>query len=186
MIVGSYFDGDDDTGLAWKQHDVYGQALQIMVSTCNRYAAFAKGVLDDISKTLLRDINHHEWGNIYRCDHRTLQDAHDLLAAAWRFRHDFRQGALPFGDIEPPKAVELLWLDWLHNEVSNWIDRPYLVRSVQAILVKQNKFTGYLAESKLSVDIMHCFTDVPWKMDRYNAHTKDLADLITPRTTSSF
>ncbi|MBI2800243.1 MAG: hypothetical protein HYX63_08140 [Gammaproteobacteria bacterium] len=106
MIVGSCFGGDDGEYLASIQHGVYGQAIQIMVSTCNRYAAFAKGVLDDISKALLDYINHRRWGNIYRCDHRALQDAHDLLAAVWRFRYDSRQGALTFGDIESPKAAE--------------------------------------------------------------------------------
>lgn len=45
-------------------------------------------------------------------------------------------------------------------------------------MVNQNKFTGYLAESKLCVDIMHCFPDVPWTRGRYDAHTKRLADFM--------
>ena len=43
MIVGSFFDGDDDEQVAWKQHDVYGNALQIIVGTCNRLTWFARG-----------------------------------------------------------------------------------------------------------------------------------------------
>lgn len=35
MIVGTTFDGDDDNHLAWLQHDVYHNALGIIISMCN-------------------------------------------------------------------------------------------------------------------------------------------------------
>ena len=34
MIVVPLFEGDDDCEVALKQHDVYGDALAIIVSTC--------------------------------------------------------------------------------------------------------------------------------------------------------
>ena len=87
MIVGTFFDGDDDAEIAWKQHDVYGEALGAIIQVGNRLTLFAKSLLDDKA--------HASWGTIETCDHRTLQGAHDILAAAWRFQNDFRQSDLP-------------------------------------------------------------------------------------------
>jgi len=168
LIVSSFHDGDDDMELALKQHNVYGQALRIIISTCNRYAAFAKA--------LLEETDHKDWGRIEECDHRTLQFGHDLLASAWRFRNDFRQGKLPFEGPDHSPPAESLWLDWLRNEISGWIDQPYLVRSVQLILTNQNQLIGYIAESQWCLDIMRHFPDVPWRGNLRDAFEKDLAN----------
>ena len=74
MIVVPLFEGDDDCEMAWKQHDVYGDALAIIVSTCNRHARFACAVLNDA--------DHPDWGTVECFDHLTIQAAHDFLAAA--------------------------------------------------------------------------------------------------------
>ena len=90
MWVVPSFDGDVGMEVAKKQHDVYGPALWIIVRQCNLYAEFTRRVLDDA--------DHLEWGTVESFDHRTLQGAHDLLAAVWRFRNDFQQPVLPFVD----------------------------------------------------------------------------------------
>ena len=54
MIVAPFFKGDGDMEVASKQHDVYGQALWIIVSKCHRYTEFAR--------SLLNDADHPEWG----------------------------------------------------------------------------------------------------------------------------
>ena len=56
-----------------------------------------------------------EWGTVESFDHRTLQGAHDLLAAVWRFRNDFRQSELPFVNKNSLDEVQELWLDWLRQ-----------------------------------------------------------------------
>lgn len=185
MIVGAYFDGDDDAEVAWKQHDVYGHALGIIVRTCNLFALRARALLDDS--------DHPDWGIVEEFDLRTLQVAHDLLAAAWRFRHDSRQFELfvevprglwacllidsgsPVRLHDPLAEVPRRWLGWLREEVEGWLDLPYLVRSVQLILANQNEPVGYLAESQLSVDLLCRFEDVPWKPDWRAALEADLA-----------
>lgn len=167
MIVGSYFDGDDNKDLALTQHNVYGQALGIVVSTCNRYAAFAK--------SLLEDAGHTDWGGIEAFDHRVVQACHDLLAAAWRFREDSPQSKLPFEDPEHSSSSDR-WLDWLRNEVAGWIDQPHLVRSVQLILTNQNQSIGNMAESRLCLDILRRFPDVPWEATLRDAFARDLAN----------
>ncbi len=139
MIVGpSYFEGDEDSETKLKQHDVYDEALGIIVSTCNQYTSFARSLLDDT--------DHPKWSAVNYYDHRALQDAHDLLAAVWRFQNgnDFRQAKLPFEAKNCLDEVRTLWLNWLRNEIAGWITRPHLVRSVQMILMNQNEMPGYV------------------------------------------
>lgn len=183
MIVASFFEGDDDYEVAQKQHDVYGDALGVVVSTCNRHTRLARALLNDQA--------HPVWGTVERFDHRTLQGAHDLLAAAWRFRHDSKQLELPikvpdprFGlplvesPIEPHDPLDeihLRWLRWLREEVEGWVESPSLVRSVQLILANQNERVGDAAETQLCVDILCRFEDVPWSANLRAAYEEDLA-----------
>ena len=163
MWIVPLFEDDVDMEVAGKQHDVYGQALRIIVSQCNVYAEFARRLLDDA--------DHAEWGTIERFDHRTLQRAHDLLAAVWRFRHDCRQLLLPFVDTveDPLDEAQALWLDWLRREIAGWIEHPDRVRLVQLILTNQNKPLGNMAELQLALNIIDWFADVPWHRDRRKA-----------------
>ena len=74
MIVGCSFDGDWDDRLKWEQHDVYGKALGIIVRGCRDHLNLA---------ILLLQVQWPEgWESIPSIDHRTLQDTHDILAAA--------------------------------------------------------------------------------------------------------
>ena len=168
MWVTPCFDGDVDMEVASKQHDVYGQALWIIVKQCNLYAEFALRVLDDA--------DHPEWGTVESFDHRTIQNAHDLLAAAWRFRNDFRQSELPFVKKNSLDEVQDLWLDWLRNEIARWIDYPERVRWVQLILTNQNKQPGYVAEAQLALNIINGFAGVPWNQELREAHEAALAE----------
>ena len=169
MWIGSFFEDDVDMKVAGKQHDVYWQALRIIVSQCNLYAEFARSLLDDA--------DHVEWGTIERFDHRTLQHAHDLLAAVWRFQHDYRQLQLPFVDTDkdPLDEVQALWLDWLRREIAGWIHYPERVRLVQLILTNQNKPPGSMAESQLALHIIDRFMDVPWHRGRREIHEAAIA-----------
>ena len=155
MIVGEYFP-DDDLTIGWLQHDVYGQALGIIVNKCNHYTRFAKAVLEPEG--------YSSWGTVGTFDHRTLQEAHDLLAAAWRFQHI--QGQIQKTIFDDPKEdVQTLWLHWLQDEVAQWIHQPQIVRDVQLILENQNKPLGYQAESRLRSAILERFFDVSWRID---------------------
>ena len=168
MWITPRFDGDSDTEVARIQHDVYPHALSLIVSKCILYAEFARSLLDDA--------DHPEWGTIDSYDHRTLQGAHDLLAAAWRFRNDFRQTELPFVDQNFLDKVQQLWLGWLRHEISEWLRRPDLVRLVLLILTNQNKSPGYIAEAQLALKIMYDFSDVPWDQKLRKAHKAALEE----------
>lgn len=166
MIVSAFFEGDADLEIAKGQHDVYDEALGIIISTTNHFARIAIALLDDRG--------HQGWGQITRCDDRSLQAAHDLLAAVWRFKNAPRQSNLSLNNIEDGATPEKVWLNWLRYELSSWIDHPSLVRFVQLILANQNQPLGYEAESRLCIAIMDKFSSIPWRRSLRAAHEQDL------------
>jgi hypothetical protein len=173
MIIAGCYEGDDDIEVMRQQHDVYDRALGIIIGSCNRLTMFARWLLD------ARDCP--DWGNVDRCDHRTLQNAHDILAAAWRFKHELRQADLPLEakrEMQASHTPEKLWLWWLQDEIDGWVQHPSFVRNVQIILSDQNEPPGFLAETRLCLGLMDHFHDVPWYESKRQAFEKDLdADL---------
>lgn len=155
MIVGASFEGDWDDVLKWKQHDVYGNALGIIVATCREHVSRAA--------SLLEVERPRQWETDVQIDHRTLQDAHDILAAVWRHATSPAQASPP---LEVP-ATRVLhgvtgWLEWLHVEVHSWWREPRLVALVSAILANQNQQAGYQAEEELAELLHRRFSAVPW------------------------
>ena len=160
MIVAPRFRDDTDDEAQLKQHDTYGYALRTIIEVADKYAEFAK--------KLLGDEKHPDWGLKHRAeiDHRTLQEAHDLLAAAWRYQHAFRrQLTLSFPENRPDEPTEVLWLRWLRAEIESWSERPDMVRYIQIILTSQNDDKGYEAERALATAIKDKFYEAPW-LDR--------------------
>lgn len=157
MIVGNYFDGDEDRTTAWAQHDVYGKALDIIVTGCREHVTFA---IDLLGLQWPK-----QWTTDFRYDHRTLQGAHDLLAAAWRFRTNSIQPVLPFGGEDQGHEQQMgAWLSWLRSEVSSWRHQLRLIALVMTILAEQNNELGYQAEDELAERLKLRFDDVPWRL----------------------
>ena len=151
MIISLQFPGDS-VEIASAQHEVYFEALAIIVKKCNQYAIFAR--------RLIHSEKFQNWGSVDRFDHRTLQFQHDLLATVWRYTSQASQLRLDFDGDE--RSIQLRWLDWLDAEVNSWIERPEWVRLVQVILENQNTPLGQRTETLLSLQIMDYFPDVPW------------------------
>ena len=156
MIVSSLFQEDDGDDVMWMQHDVYNEALGIISGACQEYMNLAHRILDD---------DQHKWEVITSYDHRTLQRAHDTIAAAWRFRWlpSLRQMEFPWDQGRegcPDFAGH--WLKWLEEEVSSWKHNPLLIRLVVTIVQNQNVPVGYRAEGDLNVELLLRYEDVPW------------------------
>lgn len=167
MIVAPQFQGDD-MALAEMQHDVYADALSIIVRRCKRFARMAIAILGGDSK-------HPQWDDAPRFDHRTLQFAHDLLAAAWRYETNPPQSSLPLPQDRPKREYEadtpdgrwLQWLDaevasWLHVEAGPWDEGQQKIRFVLEILANQGKPAGDEAGAGLAQLIYRRFRHVPW------------------------
>lgn len=161
MWTGARFKGDDCKEFQRVQFEAYQEAIRIIVDECDRLTQFAK--------RLLNDTEHHAWGeHEERFNHHTVQEAHDLLAAVWRYyHHEQRQGQLRFPKQLPcptPQETPLraVWLEWLKEEISNWKSEPELVRSVQVVLSNYNTKIGDAAERRLTRGIMQRFNWIPW------------------------
>jgi hypothetical protein len=163
MIVSIQFAGDS-IEVASAQHDVYSAALEIIVKNCNRYALFAR--------TVMQSENFQNWGFIQQFDHRTLQFQHDLLATVWRYQTLASQ--LRIDCDEDRQSIQIRWLDWLKNEVLSWIEKPEWVRFIQIIIENQNTPIGQKTETMLSLAIMNFFSDVPWRIELKQAFISEL------------
>ena len=152
MIIGNFFDGDENRDLKNMQHDVYNVSIGLMVSVCNSFSSYASPP-DSLP-------NREKWGLIERCDHRTIQFAHDLLASAYRFKYVFRPEELKSNN---GKFHDQRWRNWLFSELLSWSDSPSLIGHFQTIMTNQNKPDGYSAESKLCLDILDRFPEIPWR-----------------------
>ena len=154
MIIGKYFDGDNDKALQSQQHDCYGEALRIIAhgsAQGYRNATLICDVEDSISKEDRKKLSDG-------FDHRTLQMAHDHLAAYWRWH---RNRCDPYLDgMEPFNVGD--WLSWLRQEVELWpTSSPSIVRYVAAILLNQNTETGYKAEDDLLETLKSHYSGMP-------------------------
>ena len=123
MIVGACFDGDTDRHAMDMQDHAYHEALWAIVTACQNLAHASRIILGGDpaeAPPLIRSF-----------DHRTLQGAHDLLAAAWRCRHRPAQGALPLSGAPPwPEPDKAAWLSWVSEEACSWVQQPELVYQV--------------------------------------------------------
>jgi hypothetical protein len=168
MIVSIQFSGDD-MEVGWLQHDVYRAALEIIVTGTNTFALAARHVL--------RDESHPSWGQVDCVDHRTLQVAHDILAAAWRWQILPAEPELFQQPEDQPFGLEQAWLTWLRQEVVRWIDEPEIIRLVQIVLSNQNEPTGYAAESRLGSVLLERFKEVPWRTEMKEAIAAEVAEI---------
>jgi hypothetical protein len=102
-----------------------------------------------------------EWGHSFKYDHRTLQLAHDVIAAAWRF--ECLKAELPlFFQTDHEDVISRKWLAWLRSEVDLWSNQPAIVRNVIIILGNQNVENGYRAEDRLTQALVRRYSNVDW------------------------
>jgi hypothetical protein len=155
MWVTDYFHGDNDPSakVSWIQHDAYHSSLRLIVSTClNHMKSAFMLVGQDYPK---------KWDGVFQFDHRTLQLAHDLVAAAWRF--ECLQTEMPlFFQTDREVVIERKWRAWLKNELGLWRDQAAIVRNVTIVLDNQNVENGYRAEDLLTQALVRRFSAVDW------------------------
>ena len=149
MIVGSIFDGDNDIALQWQQHDCYREALGIIAHGWRGHYSNAAIMLGQDTVALPE-----------RFDHRTLQAAHDFLAAWWRWKHNRHD---PYFERLEPATVDD-WLQWLRQEVAMWpAYMPHITRWVAQVLLNQNADVGYSAEDNLLQELKDNYKGMPEK-----------------------
>lgn len=156
MNVFEVYDGDKDNKLAWLQHDCYYSSLSIMRSHALTSA-------EEPTKSLLAAT-----GSI---DHRTLQNGHDDLAAA--FRHHFKtcsgytitnQDSF-FGQhhTNSRQKTDFELIDEWQNWLENWLkDKTEIGEAIARVVLNQNNEEGYAAERELRHLIRLEFSQIGW------------------------
>lgn len=159
MIISTFFNSDDDDPTKNVQHDIYGQALWVIVGGCRSHVRAAEAILGTEASWVLTFIH------VETFDHRLIQMPHDLLAAVWRFRTGRIHPVLPFEEPETwRRTTEGAWLDWLRNEIDRWGDfHPCLIRATaQALAIEM---PGWYEADSLSLQLLDIYSDVPWTED---------------------
>jgi len=152
MLVYAMFEGDD-MRLARAQHDVYGQALRLIIDGSRRHF---------LNACVIGGGDRSRWPEDLPIDHRTLQDAHDIAAGAWRWRTRPPQNPLPLEQSRSAVPDVSSWLDWLRHEVASWWNEPSLVLAVVAIVTRQSTAIGYAGELRAQRALIRRYPEVPW------------------------
>ncbi len=156
MILGQSFEGDD-LALAKLQYEAYWEALRVLneaVAKCFRNACHIAG----------SPVPQDAWPTIWEVDHRTLQRAHDRLAAIWRHSVNPPEPELAMKDkhFEQPKDIAA-WFGWLREQVDNWaLHDPEVIQLWVSVLQNQNSDPGYLAEDELCIALATRHPQIPW------------------------
>ena len=137
MIIGKYFDGDNDEKLKILQHGSYSYLLR-----------------EWINRAGTRRLRYHsspEWAEITQMwerfreegvyDHRTIQMPYDLIAA--RFRQVAQEKAMPESETEEA------WHAFFVNESKAWLERDDFLRCFMLALSAKNSTAGYDSEDAM-------------------------------------
>lgn len=144
MIVSSMYPGDENYHLKNVQHDLYNRHVVAIFDAARLALCVANNLLG--TKLLIAE----KAGCIEYIDHRSLQAAHDIMAAAYRYRHDDGGQLLLWDDQGQYTRYASAWADWFRRQLDELAKYPDFVRpTVEAVLFK-NSPMGYFAEDALS------------------------------------
>jgi hypothetical protein len=134
------FPGDNNRTLMEVQHGVYSEMVaRLFAGPRERYLAAAAllGIENDLSKRL-RSMNSF--------DHRTLQLAHDRIAAFFRFSDDGGQLQLSESESDYRRRLEEAWREFVLSEVGRFTTDDEFASAVCTATAFANKERGFAAE----------------------------------------
>ena len=163
MIISQVYPGDENKILMQVQYDEYDRNIGRIFSSARDELAHADAILD--AKLLITDTALA----VKRFDHRVLQDAHDIIAAAFRYHNDDGGQLRLFEDAEKQRArYAHEWNEWLGRQLLLFLRYPVFVRSVVECVVFANNVMGYMAEDRLCAFLLSYYNAVDWmKEDGY-------------------
>jgi len=138
------FEGDNNEVMKLIQHDIYNDLLGYLFSySASRY-------LDDIKYTWISPDFVPKIRNLNGFDHRTLQGAHDLIAAYFRYllSDSFPQNLFP-EKFEIINFYTIIWKEYYLQEVALLGEIEPIAEMIVTAVGFQNTERGYDAEDKL-------------------------------------
>ena len=144
MIISSVYENDCNQLLKDVQHGEYGRSVGNIFNAARSAFLQADAILG--TKLLIAE----KAREVQAFDHRVLQDAHDILAAAFRYRHD-DGGQLALGESSDAQRLRYLieWTQWLEEQLHELVMYRQFARSVVECVIFSNGEAGYIAENRL-------------------------------------
>ena len=144
MIVGKRFPGDENRILKWLQHDHYGQMIGHLFGFAKiRYFRAIQFV--GVDTELAKKLRGKDW-----FDHRVIQEAHDIIAANFRFRFDpGGQMILPFEDMNYEEYLAISWNKFFIDEAKELTKYDITARLILTAVGYENTEIGVQAEKLL-------------------------------------
>jgi len=137
MIIGIYFDGDNDDKLKMLQHGCYNIMLCEWITMAGarrlRYRISPEWAELTQIWERFREVGHF--------DHRSIQMPHDLVAA--RFRMVAQEIAISNGEKEGA------WYTFFKAEAAAWLEHDDFLRCFMISLSAKGSTTGYDAEDSI-------------------------------------
>jgi len=141
MIIARAYPSDDNDLLKNMQHGLYSRHVCELFNAARRAMVWADAILgaDLLVAEKARAVE--------RFDHRVLQDAHDIMAAAFRHKcDDGGQHCLLEGECDVAERYRPMWIAWFTAELETLAKSPRFVRSVVQTVLLANTELGYAAE----------------------------------------
>ena len=150
MMVFNVYQDDNNQVLKLVQHAHYGGKVTHMFRQAKLRFILADMILQ-ANLPIIKEIRAIE-----QLDHRVLQDAHDIIAATYRYRHDdggqlnlFRQ------DQKLEDYYASKWTQWYEDKITELLESSEFVRFVVLAVLHTNTKNGYEYEHRLC-DFLIC------------------------------
>ncbi len=154
MMVGSEFPGDNNDTFMNVQHAVYSEiVVRLFTGPRDRYLVAA--ALLRLETELVKRLRSMDG-----FDHRTLQGAHDQIAAFFRFsRDDGGQLQLGESEVDYRRRLEEAWREFVQAEVGRLTADDEFTRAVCTATAFGNKEPRVAAEHWLSQFLTNRYGD---------------------------
>lgn len=156
MIVAKVYSADNNETLKNVQHNLYMRLMPVIFQKPReRFLKAARLVEADPS--FIKNLE-----KITSFDHRTLQNAHDIIAARYRYlKDDFGQMSL-FCNLSQEDRYRRDWSQWFHEEIDSLIDYDTFIRATVKAVAFQNSKQGYKAENDLGEFLVSYYSMGDW------------------------
>ena len=156
MIIGEAYISDNNKALKMAQHETYSHNIVAIFEMARSEFVRADAILN--AQLLIAETAE----SINKFDHRVLQDAHDIMAASYRYRCD--DGVQPrlWPEGGERSSYGPRWNRWFTLELEKMIKHPSFVRAVVEAVVFSNTELGYMAEHRMCQLLVAYFEMERW------------------------
>ncbi len=130
------------------QHAQYSLVVSRIVEAMWRQYRFAEEAVGTSDTAALPGLRWYSRVDEGAFDHRTVQEAHDLMAADFRRKAQAESGV--FRDAIEDDEWRSQWIEHTKREIEAWAADPFIVRAIVLSTQYANKPEGLAAERTLA------------------------------------